>query len=205
MRLPKSDAERSRLTRGVVYPLADRLTQEEQAGFGLPNAGLQVGAFAAGEYRKIRPGEWYLSGADIAAYRAPQGTDTAYQVAHLSHQAGNRSLYPSRLVGARMSKGKMTPGPWRVNGKSEGVPYPDRRVLGCGGLLVAIARAAGGPDYQAAANARAIAELPKLIEAAQAALNELDTYNMSAPAEDTTHAVAETLRAVLARIEGSEP
>lgn len=99
MRLPKSDAERSRLTRGVVYPLADRLTQEEQAGFGLPNAGLQVGAFAAGEYRKIRPGEWYLSGADIAAYRAPQGTDTAYQVAHLVSYRIKQEIAVSTLQG----------------------------------------------------------------------------------------------------------
>ena len=83
MRLPKNERERNYLVRGVVYPLGDRLTLKESEGFGLPSTGLNVGAFMAGEFRPIRPGEWYFSGAEVAAYRAPQGTDTPYQVAHL--------------------------------------------------------------------------------------------------------------------------
>lgn len=83
MRLPQSDRERNYLTRGVVYALADRLTAEEKSGFGMPDHGLHVGAFYSGEYRPVRPNEWYLSGAEVAAYRAPNGTTDSYHIAHL--------------------------------------------------------------------------------------------------------------------------
>lgn len=50
-----------------------------------------------------------------------------------------------------------TPGKWTVrHADDQEYPYPARLILGERGLLVAVARAAGGPDKNAAANARRI-------------------------------------------------
>lgn len=94
MRLPRDERERNYLCRAIVYPIGDRLNREELEGFGLGSFGnndinrfdsqLQVGAFTTTlEYRPIRPGEWYFSGAEVMAYRAPNGTTDPYHVARL--------------------------------------------------------------------------------------------------------------------------
>lgn len=46
-------------------------------------AGYDVLAKASGEYRRPKEGEWYLSGAIVAAYRAPKDLRAEYQIAQL--------------------------------------------------------------------------------------------------------------------------
>jgi hypothetical protein len=60
-----------------LYPLA--------AGEPLPagKKAAEVRAEATGVVRPPRKGEWYLSGAIIEAYRAPNDLSTAFQIAKL--------------------------------------------------------------------------------------------------------------------------
>lgn len=57
----------------TAYPLADSLRLGEKAN----------GAVATREFRPPLRGEWYLSGAIVAAYRAPNDLTTAYRIARL--------------------------------------------------------------------------------------------------------------------------
>ena len=97
MRLP-NNKEFGVLTAGVLYPLGDRLSEEEKDGFGLPSPGLEVGAMKVGQFRAIRPGEWYFSGADIAAYKAPNGTTDPYHVAYLVSYRLKTTVKPERVA-----------------------------------------------------------------------------------------------------------
>lgn len=82
MRLPKG-TEGQRLAQGIIYPLGDRLTAVETLRLGAASPGLRVGAVMAKEFRPVRPGEWYFSGAEVAAYRAPLGMSYSYHIARL--------------------------------------------------------------------------------------------------------------------------
>lgn len=79
------------------YPLGDYLSlaernalgmQEKQALIGLSQAapsapGQRALAIDSGEYRPPRKGEWYLSGAVVTAYRAPNDLETPYHIARV--------------------------------------------------------------------------------------------------------------------------
>jgi hypothetical protein len=47
----------------------------------MPNNGKCVKARYTGEYREPKKGEWYLSGAIVVAYRAPNDLSTKYFIA----------------------------------------------------------------------------------------------------------------------------
>ncbi len=53
------------------YPLADSIRYGENF----------TGAIRTGEFRPPRKGEWYISGAIPAAYRAPNDLSTSYHIA----------------------------------------------------------------------------------------------------------------------------
>lgn len=85
--------DRSILKRGVAYPLCDSLTLEECRRFGVrtPGGFITEGASwntiqAVWDGKPRRPpkkGEWYLSGADIAAYRTPNDLTQEFHIARL--------------------------------------------------------------------------------------------------------------------------
>jgi hypothetical protein len=58
------------------FPLGDRVP-----GLGLRQDDLF--AVPTGEHRAPRAGEWHLSGAIVAAYRAPNDLSTAYHIARV--------------------------------------------------------------------------------------------------------------------------
>lgn len=70
------------------YTLADPMNLEECQHF---NVGPSMGGFRpksmravwTGEMRPPRKGEWYLSGAIVEAYRAPNDLSTPYHIAKL--------------------------------------------------------------------------------------------------------------------------
>ena len=75
-----------------TYPLGDTPTSKETGGASaaerlvLSSLGADsknFRAIATGEKRKPRKGEWYLSGAEITAYRAPNDLSTVYHIAKL--------------------------------------------------------------------------------------------------------------------------
>lgn len=72
----------TKLRRGQRYPLADHvpLTEAEALGVGKRAA---IVAVWTGEKRCPKAGEWYLSGAIIEAYRAPNDLTTEYHIAQL--------------------------------------------------------------------------------------------------------------------------
>jgi hypothetical protein len=62
------------MTLATFYPLADHLTCE---------GGLMYRAQLTGEKRPPMAGEWYLSGAIPAAYRAPADMTTPYMICRI--------------------------------------------------------------------------------------------------------------------------
>lgn len=85
-----------------IYPLGDTPTADETSGavfkerfaseiFG---GARNFGAVATGEKRAPRRGEWYLSGAVVTAYRAPNDLDTVFQIARIVRV----KTLPSRVV-----------------------------------------------------------------------------------------------------------
>lgn len=84
--------------RKKFYPLADSVPVEDRRRLGLPlYATIRPGtahAVRTGEFRPPRAGEWYLSGAVVAAYRAPNDLSTSYHIARLVRTA-TRPLLPS--------------------------------------------------------------------------------------------------------------
>lgn len=68
-----------RLQRNKAYPLADYhpAMREHQ----------NVKAVWTGEMRPPRQGEWYLSGAIIEAYKAPNDLTTPYHIAKIETEA----------------------------------------------------------------------------------------------------------------------
>ena len=82
-----------------IYPLGDRLNTLEREFWNLtieeasqmvclwatPNPARPqwIGAQATREYRAPRKGEWYLSGAEVTAYRANGYSNMAYHIARL--------------------------------------------------------------------------------------------------------------------------
>ena len=88
--MPPMEPSESRLMRGFAYPLGDRLNLAECQAYGLPQGGggvyiqTNIKAVWNGEpSRPVRKGEWYFSGAIIAAYRAPADLDGPYHVGRL--------------------------------------------------------------------------------------------------------------------------
>lgn len=73
------------------YPLGDQLSLEERRrlapkGALLPSLGVSyanVHAVPTKEFREPRKGEWYLSGGQVCAYRAPNDLPTKYHIARL--------------------------------------------------------------------------------------------------------------------------
>jgi hypothetical protein len=85
--------DRSVLKRGVAYPLGDNLTLDECRRFGVRSPGglLTEGAnwntiqavWDGLPRRAPKKGEWYLSGAPIDAYRAPNDLTMEFHIARL--------------------------------------------------------------------------------------------------------------------------
>lgn len=67
---------------GTYYPIADRPTVTELRTLGTGNC-LNIRAKPTGETRSPHKGEWYLSGAIIEAYRAPNDLDQQFRIARL--------------------------------------------------------------------------------------------------------------------------
>lgn len=67
-----------------LYPLGD---SHPKAKFGyMRNAGYadpKIMATNSGEFRPVRKGEWYLSGAEARAYKAPNDLGYAYYIAKI--------------------------------------------------------------------------------------------------------------------------
>lgn len=72
-----------------LFDLHDYLNPDERRRFGIATAldmyqrEMVIKAVFAGEKRPPKKGEWYLSGAIIQAYRAPNDLDTPYHIARL--------------------------------------------------------------------------------------------------------------------------
>lgn len=85
--------DRSVLKRGVAYPLGDNLTLDECRRFGVRSPGGFVTEGASWNTiqavwngkpgRPPKKGEWFLSGADIYAYRAANDLTSTYHIARL--------------------------------------------------------------------------------------------------------------------------
>jgi hypothetical protein len=65
-----------------IYPTRDYPTLAELQTLGVKN-NHNVQAVATGEFRPPHAGEWYLSGAIVQAYRAPNDLSTPYHIARL--------------------------------------------------------------------------------------------------------------------------
>jgi hypothetical protein len=68
-----------KLRQGVYYPVADRVPGNQQLATGERFMAIWNGR----PRRSPKRGEWYLSGAKIAAYRAPSDLSTPYHIAQL--------------------------------------------------------------------------------------------------------------------------
>lgn len=68
-----------------LYPLGDRLSIAEQKQFNLKPMDYHgnIKAIYQGEKRCPRKGEWYLSGAEVHAYRASNDLSSVYMIAKL--------------------------------------------------------------------------------------------------------------------------
>jgi hypothetical protein len=82
------------LKRGKVYPLGDALNDRERGFFGIPKNPYGIpenrvlghkimGIWDGKPRRPPKKGEWYLSGAAINAYRAPNDLTTEFHIAKL--------------------------------------------------------------------------------------------------------------------------
>ena len=69
------------LKRNKLYPLLDYHPERKHAVSGVIKG--QVMAKYSGEKRCPKKGEWYLSGAIIGAYKAPNDLSTPYHIAKL--------------------------------------------------------------------------------------------------------------------------
>lgn len=81
--------------RDTLYPLGDSLTFEERAKFGIGVSQEALQAMrenkiemravlvAPREFRRVRKGEWYLSGAIPSAYRAANDLECKYYICRL--------------------------------------------------------------------------------------------------------------------------
>jgi hypothetical protein len=74
-----------RLQKGKSYPLGDRLPYALRQKLGITTVydPQWLRAVWTGETRPPRKGEWYLSGAIIAAYMAPNDFTQSYHIARL--------------------------------------------------------------------------------------------------------------------------
>ncbi len=79
-------------TQGTTYPLGDMPTAQETSGapfeerLVLTSLGQGARGFRAaptGQKRAPEKGEWYLSGADVCAYRAPHDLTSVFMIARL--------------------------------------------------------------------------------------------------------------------------
>jgi hypothetical protein len=77
-----------------LFPVMDRVSKEEYVKFGLkgtqgipyPPIGRPAKGVKArwtGEKRCPKAGEWYLSGAEVEAYKAPSDLSEVYHIAEL--------------------------------------------------------------------------------------------------------------------------
>ena len=79
---------------GKFFPLGDTPTQEELASLRT-SIWRALRGTATGEFREPKAGEWYLSGAVVHAYKAPNDLSSKYWIAQL---CGTRSLEIECLV-----------------------------------------------------------------------------------------------------------
>lgn len=64
-----------------TYPIA--AFQDKAIAGHRPSSGFHKRAVATGEYRPPKSGEWYLSGAIVEAYYAPNDLSTDYAIARI--------------------------------------------------------------------------------------------------------------------------
>jgi len=78
-----------------LFTLGDSPTIQEKEALGVPLASNKayatlgvyprdVRAFRTGEFREPKAGEWYLSGAEPQAWRAPNDLSTKYRICRLA-------------------------------------------------------------------------------------------------------------------------
>lgn len=65
--------------RGEVYPIAE----EDKAKAPAVSGAVKTAARWTGERRAPKAGEWYLSGAVVEAYRAPNDLSSEFHIARL--------------------------------------------------------------------------------------------------------------------------
>lgn len=89
-----------------LYPLGDTPTEKETGGasfnerFVSQSLGAGASGFRAVDTGEKRPpcrGEWYLSGAIIAAYRAPNDLGTSYHIARIV-QVESKMVLHERII-----------------------------------------------------------------------------------------------------------
>lgn len=78
-RIPNDPYGRELLEHGVYYPLADPPHDQ----YRNPGWRSTHRAIWTGEHRAPCKGEWYLSGAKIEAYRAPNHLQTPFHIARI--------------------------------------------------------------------------------------------------------------------------
>lgn len=68
-----------------IYPLSDTPTAAETNGASFKERfhSQSLMAVPTGEFRQPNKGEWYLSGAIVAAYKAPNALNTPFHIAKL--------------------------------------------------------------------------------------------------------------------------
>jgi len=72
----------TRVEKGVYYPLADEEHPTMAAARRVGNP-KNLRAVWTGEFRPVKAGEWFLSGAIVEVYYSPAGTSASFHVAEL--------------------------------------------------------------------------------------------------------------------------
>ena len=68
---------------GQFYPIHDFFGRTEELRFGNVKSRQNIRATWTGEFRAPNMGEWYLSGAEVAAYKARADLSDSYHIARL--------------------------------------------------------------------------------------------------------------------------
>ncbi len=72
------------MRKGDLFPLADHYHGDLRSDFWpLNGERANIRAQFTGEFRPPKKGEWYLSGAVVEAYRAPNDLSTPYYIARI--------------------------------------------------------------------------------------------------------------------------
>lgn len=147
-----------KLKKDHFYEVMDRIPYEERKRLNLPeksDEGVQklyapmpslgtgvpgVHAVWTGEKRCPKKGEWYLSGAIIEAYRAPNDLSTPFHIARLvrtkkEHKTIITAIEQESLVGKKVKRGTFSPDSMAAN-LSVNTAYEVEWVHPSGKLLV---------------------------------------------------------------------